>query len=82
MALLRLVAPLLLRPAAEGAELLVWVAVAPELSGRSGEVFGRDRRPVRLRSVARDPVLAQRAWEVTEQALGLPPFAPGNDQSV
>lgn len=82
MALLRLVAPLLLRPAAEGAELLVWVATAPELAGRNGEVYGRDRRPVRLLAVARDPALALRAWETTERALGLPPFAPGNDQSV
>ena len=77
MALLRWAAPLLLRPAVEGAELLVWTATAPELGGRSGEVFGRDRRPVRLRRVARDPELAARTWRVAERVLGLPPFPGG-----
>jgi retinol dehydrogenase-12 len=76
MALLRFAAPLLLRPAAEGAELLLWVATAPELAGRSGEVFGTDRRPVRLTRRARDGAMAKRAWELTEQVLGLPSFTP------
>ncbi len=71
MALLRLAAPLLLRPAVVGAELLLWVATAPELAGRSAEVYGRDRRPVRLREGAQDPELARRAWEVTERVLGV-----------
>ncbi|GMU66923.1 MAG: oxidoreductase [Acidobacteriota bacterium] len=74
MALMRRLAPLLLRPAATGAELLAWVATAPELAGRGGAVYGRDRRPVRLRAVARDPETARRAWEVTERTLGLPPL--------
>jgi NAD(P)-dependent dehydrogenase (short-subunit alcohol dehydrogenase family) len=76
MALLRRLAPLLLRPAAAGAELLAWVATAAEPAGRGGTVYGRDRRPVRLRAVARDPETARRAWETTERVLGLPPFAP------
>ena len=76
MALLRLLAPLLLRPAAEGAELLVWAATAPELAGRTGEVFGTDRKPVRLRAPARDRELAMRAWLAAERALGLPTFSP------
>lgn len=76
MALLRLVAPLLLKPASVGAELLVWVATAPEAGRESGVVFGRDRKPVRLSRRASDPEVAHRAWEATERALGLPPFAP------
>lgn len=75
MALLRRLAPLLLRPAATGAELLAWAATAPELAGRGGAVYGRDCGPVRLRAVARDPETARRAWEVTERVLGLPPFS-------
>jgi len=76
MALLRRLAPLLLRPAATGAELLAWTATAPELAGHGGSVYGRDRRPVRLRAVARDSETARRCWEVTERVLGLPPFGP------
>jgi NAD(P)-dependent dehydrogenase (short-subunit alcohol dehydrogenase family) len=76
MALLRWIAPLVLRPAVAGAELLVWVATDPALSGRGGEVFGRDREPVRLRRVARDPETARRVWETAERVLGLPVFAP------
>jgi len=76
MALLRRLAPLLLRPAGEGAELVAWVATAPEAGAANGVVFGRDRRPVRLRRVARDAELARRAWLATERALALPPFAP------
>ena len=76
MKLLELAAPLLLRPAAEGAELLVWVATAPELAGRTAEVYGTDRRPVRLSSRASDPQMAKRAWETTERALSLPAFEP------
>jgi NAD(P)-dependent dehydrogenase (short-subunit alcohol dehydrogenase family) len=74
MALLRRLAPLLLRPAAAGAELLAWVATEPEIAGRGGAVYRRDRRPVRLRAVARDPETARRAWETTERVLGLPAF--------
>lgn len=74
MKLLKLVAPLLLRPAASGAELLLWVATAPEAGGRSGVVFGRDRRPVRLSRRASDLELARRAWDATERALDLPPL--------
>jgi hypothetical protein len=51
------------------------VATAPELAGRSAEVFGTDRRPVRLTRRARDLATARRAWELTERVLGLPPFA-------
>jgi NAD(P)-dependent dehydrogenase (short-subunit alcohol dehydrogenase family) len=76
MALLKQVAPLLLRPAGEGADLLLWVATAPEAGEASGLVFGRDRRPRRLRRAVRDPDLARRAWDLTERALALPPFAP------
>ena len=76
MALLRWIAPLVLRPAAAGAELLVWVATEPALAGRGGEVFGRDREPVRLRRAARDPATARRVWETAERLLGLPVFAP------
>ena len=76
MVLLRRLAPLLLRPAGEGADLLLWVATAPEAATASGTVFGRDRRPLRLRRAASDPDLARRAWDATERALGLPPFAP------
>jgi len=76
MKLLKLVAPLLLRPAEEAAELLAWVATAPEAGAASGAVFDRRRRPVRLRRPARDPALARAAWETTERVLALPPFAP------
>jgi NAD(P)-dependent dehydrogenase (short-subunit alcohol dehydrogenase family) len=76
MKLLKLVAPLLLRPAGEGAELLLWVATAPEAGARSGAVYSRDRRAVRLPPRSSDPELARRAWETTERVLGLPPFAP------
>jgi hypothetical protein len=76
MALVRLIGPLLLGPAERGAELLVWVATAPELAGRSGEVYGVDRRPVRLSRRASDPAAARAAWEATERALSLPAFEP------
>lgn len=76
MALLRWAAPLLLRPAAEGAELLIWVATVPEAAGRTGAVYGRDRRPVRVHRRALDPATARRAWELSERVLGLPPFVP------
>jgi NAD(P)-dependent dehydrogenase (short-subunit alcohol dehydrogenase family) len=76
MVLLKRLAPLLLRPAGEGAELLLWVAMAPATEVANGVVFGRDRRPVRLRCAADDPELARRAWEATERALALPAFAP------
>ncbi len=76
MALLKLFAPLLLKPASFGAELLLWVATAPEAGVASGVVFGPDRRPVRLSKGANDRELARRAWECTERALGLPLFAP------
>jgi NAD(P)-dependent dehydrogenase (short-subunit alcohol dehydrogenase family) len=76
MALVRSLGPLLLRPAAAGADLLIWVATAPQLAGRSGEVYGRDRRPVRLKRRASDPESARVAWETTERVLSLPAFAP------
>jgi len=75
MKLLKLVAPLVLRPAASGAELLVWVATAAEADAASGAVFGRNRVPVRLRRRSCDEASGRRAWETTETVLGLAPLA-------
>jgi NAD(P)-dependent dehydrogenase (short-subunit alcohol dehydrogenase family) len=78
MKLVRLLGPLVLGPAEGAAELLLWVATAPEAGRASGLVFDRKRRLVRLRRTARDPALARRAWDATERALALPPFAPAH----
>jgi len=75
MRLLKLLAPLVLRPASAGAELLVWAATAREAGEAGVVVFGRDRRPVRLTRRASDDEVGRRAWEETERLLGLPPLA-------
>ena len=58
-----------LRTAAQGADTVVWLAAAPEAARVSGEYFV-DRRIARVSRAARDPGLARRLWEVSEQMTG------------
>jgi NAD(P)-dependent dehydrogenase (short-subunit alcohol dehydrogenase family) len=74
----RLVLPVvgwLLRPVAEGVAPLLWAATAPEVAHASGAVFGRGGRRVHVRPAAADAAAAKRLWELSEQLLGLTPWA-------
>jgi hypothetical protein len=53
----------------EGADTLVWLADAPELSQTSGGYFV-DRRQVRPSHAARDAEAARRLWQLSEQQVG------------
>ena len=55
-----------LRTAEQGADTVIWLATAPEAGGVSGEYFV-DRRIARTTAAARDPDLARRLGEVSEQ---------------
>ncbi len=55
----------------KGAETMVWLADSPDVSDVSGKYFV-DRREVRPSSDARDPELARRLWEVSEQQVSSP----------
>lgn len=61
------IAPLARSPR-RGAETLVWLADAPEVSGISGAYFV-DKRPVQPSPAARDAAAARRLWELTEQTV-------------
>lgn len=70
---LRLLAPFLLQPAERGALPPLFAATAPE--AESGGYYGPDGRgerngfpaPARIAADARDPVIAQRLWEISRQ---------------
>lgn len=66
----RLLSPFLRSPE-QGAETSLHVATAPELAGVSGRYFAncREVRPSRL---AEDDAAAQRLWELSAAATGLP----------
>ncbi|MBK8262001.1 MAG: SDR family oxidoreductase [Nannocystis sp.] len=55
---------------AEGAETSIWLASAPELSGRSGGYFVQRRERAVSRAAA-DPAAARRLWEVSVQLTGV-----------
>jgi NAD(P)-dependent dehydrogenase (short-subunit alcohol dehydrogenase family) len=59
--------PLLLSPAA-GAKTSVHLAAAPELAKVSGRFFDKCRE-VELDPAAKDPVIARRLWELSEQLV-------------
>jgi retinol dehydrogenase 14 len=62
-------APVMVTPA-KGADTVVWAATAPELAGQSGQYF--KKRTARDPSErARDPELARRLWEKSEELTGL-----------
>ncbi len=62
----------LLKPVArtpqKGAETLVWLADAPEVSGISGRYFV-DRKQVEPSAAARDDAAARRLWESSERQI-------------
>ncbi len=53
--------------ARRASETVVYLASAPEVAGVSGRYF-RDKREVECSSVARDPALGARLWEVSERS--------------
>lgn len=61
----------LARSVEKGAETLVWLADAPEVSAISGAYFV-DKRQVRPSPAARDGEAARRLWDLTAQALQPP----------
>jgi NAD(P)-dependent dehydrogenase (short-subunit alcohol dehydrogenase family) len=56
------------RTVEKGAETLVWLADAPEVSGMSGTYFV-DKREARRSPAARDTEAARRLWDLTAQAV-------------
>jgi len=60
-----------LRTAGQGADTVIWLAAAPEAGRVSGEYFV-DRRIASTTTMARDPDLARRLWEVSERMTGCP----------
>lgn len=71
--LFRLLAPILFQPAERGALPVLFAATAPE--AESGGYYGPDGRretkgfpaPARIAADAKDPVIAQRLWEISSQ---------------
>jgi NAD(P)-dependent dehydrogenase (short-subunit alcohol dehydrogenase family) len=59
------------RTTAQGADTIIYLATAPELSGVTGQYFF-DRKPITPSAAARDPEAARRLWAVSEQLTGWP----------
>ena len=66
---LKIASPFFLSPA-KGARTSVYLASSPEVAGVSGEYFFKCK-PRTPRKWARDPVAAQRLWQVSEDLVGL-----------
>lgn len=60
-----------MRSPAEGADTVVYLALAPEVAGISGGYFV-DRRPRSPSPAAQDPEAARRAWLLSAALAGLP----------
>jgi NAD(P)-dependent dehydrogenase (short-subunit alcohol dehydrogenase family) len=58
------------RSPAKGAETIVWLADAPEISGQSGGYFV-DKRRATPSGPAQDLEMARRLWELSEHQVGL-----------
>ena len=54
----------------QGADTLIWLATAPEFDSVTGRLY-MGRRELAMAGKARDPDLARRLWEVSEQLTGL-----------
>ena len=64
----RLMAPWI-KTEEQGADTPSHVALAPELSGVTGQYF-KDRKAIEPNRLARDPVLAGQVWRATEHLVG------------
>ncbi|KYO43091.1 retinol dehydrogenase 11 isoform X1 [Alligator mississippiensis] len=64
-------AGLLIKTPEEGATSTIYCAVSEEVSGVTGKYFDSDCALVLPVAPARDPVLARKLWEVSEQLTGL-----------
>jgi NAD(P)-dependent dehydrogenase (short-subunit alcohol dehydrogenase family) len=53
-----------------GAKTMVYLAASPEVEGASGGYYDR-QRPGRTTAEARDPAVARRLWQVTEELTGM-----------
>jgi NAD(P)-dependent dehydrogenase (short-subunit alcohol dehydrogenase family) len=65
----RALGPVLFKPVEEGATVLAWAAIAPDLI--AGRAYGSKLRETKLTSKCTDPERARAAWEATARALGL-----------
>lgn len=71
MALTMTIGRLVARSPEQGADTLVWLADAPEVSGLSGRYFV-DRREARPSPEAQDDALAERLWQLSEAQVTTP----------
>ena len=58
--------------AARGARTIVYLASSPEVAGRTGGYYVRDREH-RPSKAARDPEAARKLWEVSEELIASVP---------
>jgi NAD(P)-dependent dehydrogenase (short-subunit alcohol dehydrogenase family) len=56
--------------AAKGADTVIWLASSPDVEGVTGHYFEKRRR-IEPNSIARDPAVARRLWELSESMTGL-----------
>jgi NAD(P)-dependent dehydrogenase (short-subunit alcohol dehydrogenase family) len=54
----------------QGADTVIYLATAPELTGVTGQYFN-ERMPIAPSAAARDPEAARRLWQVSERLTGL-----------
>jgi len=64
-----------------GAETSLYLATSPDVAGMSGEYY-RNCRVSRLQPQARDPRIAARLWQVSEEMTGLPSLSFGSSQEL
>jgi NAD(P)-dependent dehydrogenase (short-subunit alcohol dehydrogenase family) len=57
---------------AEGAETITYLAMSPEVEGKTGLYFHKNK-PKDIAKLARDPALAKRLWDVSAKMVGLAP---------
>ena len=60
----------LMRSPEHGAETMIWLATAPELTGVSGKYFF-DKKEVRSSRISYDTSIARRLWDISKQLTGI-----------
>ena len=60
------------KPADQAAEGIVWAATAPKPDGTPGALYMRGKR-LALKGAAKDPALAARLWNISEEQTGIDP---------
>lgn len=70
----RYAGPLFMQKVEESACALIWLAITPELSGKTAFFFNKKRQPVDTPLKLLDVGMAKKLWNLTEEALGLPAF--------